>query len=285
MLKPLFISVSFGIAATSALAAHTQARLVLANETVLPGDTALAGIELHMDPQWHTFWKNPGASGLATSVKWDLSWTVTAGDIQWPVPEKFPLNDHATYGYTNDVVLLVPLKVAYGVPQGSLDLKATVFWLECNQEAVPGSTEVHADLSIGRQTRSTAEAEMLRSWQANLPQSGAALSARAWWDGAAMTNLRPLILEWNSPRAESDADFFPYTSQGFELQGAMERLPSSPGKIRLRKRVKKFIGDWPRQISGLLIEKTARKRFGFEVTLPILEGSDSGQPAGAGSRE
>jgi DsbC/DsbD-like thiol-disulfide interchange protein len=271
LLKNLFISICFGIAASSGFAGHTQVGLILANEMVVPGDTVLAGIELHMDPQWHTFWKNAGRSGIPTSIKWDLSWTVTAGDIQWPVPEKFSTNDLTTYGYKNDVILLVPLKVAYGVPQGPLDLKATVSWLEFKEQGIADSAEVHATLSIGRENRPSANAKLLHSWQAKLPQSGAALSAHAWWEGVSTSGVRQVILEWISPRAASAADFFPYESQSFEVQGATERIPAEDGKIRLRKQIKKFNGDWPGQVSGLLIEKTAEKQRGFEVTLPILE--------------
>ncbi len=271
MLKNLFISIGFVIAASSASASHTETRLILANEMVLPGDTVLAGIELHMDPQWRTFWKNAGASGIPTSIQWDQSWTVTAGDIQWPVPEKFLTNALATYGYKNDVVLLVPVKIAHGVPQGPIDLKATVSWLEFKGQGIPGSAEVHATLSIGRQNRPSADAEMLLSARAKLPQSGETLSARAWWDGASTSDVRRVILEWISPRAAGEADFCPYASQSFEVQGATERIPSEDGKIRLRKRIKKFNGDWPEQMSGLLIEQTSEKRQGFEVTLPILE--------------
>lgn len=237
----------------------------------------LAGIELHMDPQWHTFWKNAGTSGVAPSIKWDQSWSVSAGDIQWPVPEKLTTTNLTSYVYRNDVILLVPVKIAYGVPRGSLDVKATVSWQEFKEQPTPGSAEVHATLSIGRENRPSAEAELLRSWKAKLPQSGAAVSARARWDGVAKSDMRSLILEWDSSRSTTRADFFPYESVNFEVQGATERIPADAGKIRLRKQVKKFQGDWPGQVSGLLIEKTAKEQFAFEVTLPILEAPESGK--------
>jgi thiol:disulfide interchange protein DsbD len=271
LLKSLFLPICFGVAALSASAGHTQARLVLANEMAGPGETVLAGVRFHMDPQWYTFWKNPGDSGVATSMKWDSSWTVSAGDIQWPVPEKLTINGHTNYGYRDDVILLVPVKIAYGVPRGSLDLKATVFWQECKDEPAPGSAEVHATLSVGRENRPSTDAQLLNSWQKKLPQSGATLSARAWWEGAGTSDVRKLILEWNSSRDSSHADFFPYGGYGFEVNGATERIPASTGNIRIRKQVKSFNAEWPSQISGLLIEETSGKRLGFDVTLSILK--------------
>ena len=131
----------FCLAGLSASAAHTQARLVLAAETARPGDTVLAGVQLRMDPRWHTYWRNPGASGMATKIEWQLPAGVTAGAIQWPVPEKLPDEDLTTYIYTNEVVLLVPLKLAADLRPGPLELKAEVSWLECDVQCVPGETE------------------------------------------------------------------------------------------------------------------------------------------------
>jgi len=54
---------------SSASAANTQARLILGQETARPGETVLAGIHLHMNPGWHTYWKNSGQSGLPTTVE------------------------------------------------------------------------------------------------------------------------------------------------------------------------------------------------------------------------
>ena len=48
----LIVVALFSLAAASVEAAHTQARLVLSVEMARPGDTVLAGIQLHMDPQW-----------------------------------------------------------------------------------------------------------------------------------------------------------------------------------------------------------------------------------------
>jgi DsbC/DsbD-like thiol-disulfide interchange protein len=60
----------FCLAGVSASAAHTQARLVLSAETARPGDTVLAGVQLRMDPRWHTYWRNPGASGMETKIEY-----------------------------------------------------------------------------------------------------------------------------------------------------------------------------------------------------------------------
>jgi len=259
----------FCLAGLSAEAAHTEARLILAAETARPGDTVLAGVQLRMDPRWHTYWRNPGASGMATKVEWQLPAGVKAGTIQWPVPEKLPDEDLTTYIYTNEAVLLVPLKLAGDLGPGPLDLKASVSWLECDLQCVPGQAEVHASLNIGSEIKASKDADYLHTWQTKAPKNGEALSARAWWEGAGIGKSRYLLLEWNSAAAVSEADFFPDASEDFEVQPATGRVPAAPGKFRLRKEVKKLAGDWPRQISGVLIQQSGPARLAYEVNLPI----------------
>ena len=95
----------------SLAAHHTQVKLILSADTAKPGDTILAGVDLKMEPGWHTYWKNPGAAGMATQIKWQLPPGISAGEIQWPLPEKFPPAEVTTYGYENEVMLLVPLTI------------------------------------------------------------------------------------------------------------------------------------------------------------------------------
>jgi len=247
--------------------------LLLSEAVAHPGDTVLAGVRLQMDPQWHTYWRNSGASGIPTAIQWDLPPGITAGEIQWPVPEKLPPDDLTTYIYETDVLLLVPLKLAPGMTPGAYELKATVSWLECKEQCVPGKAQATATLEVGAETKSSSNLELIQRWQKHLPLPGDGLGAVAWWEAPAKGDLRPLLLQWNSGKALSAADFFPLASDAFEVQGATERLPADAGQVRLRKMVKKFSGDWPREISGLLVQKDGDAGTGYDVSIAI---SDAG---------
>src|SRR5262249_44866219 len=158
----------------------------------------LAGVRLQMDPRWHTYWRNPGAAGTPTKIEWKLPKGVTAGAIQWPIPEKLPDEDLTTYIYTNETVLIVPLKLAADLPAGALELKARVTWLECEVQCVPGKADLAATLNIGSETKPSSDAALIETWQKSLPKSGADIAAHAWWEKAESTNSRPLLLEWNT---------------------------------------------------------------------------------------
>jgi len=254
------------LAALTAQAAHTQVRLLLSADTARPGDTILAGVDLKMEPAWHTYWKNPGAAGIATKIQWQLPPGITAGDIQWPLPEKLPPAEVTTYGYNDEVVLLVPLKLATNLPAGPLDLKADVSWLECKEACIPGKATVETTLNIGSKTKSSTDATLIESWQNKTPKSAANLNAYAWWHDSTNVDSRSLTIQIKLPKPDK-ADFFSDASDNFEIQPATKFIfDEYSNSILLDKSVKKFSGDWPKEISGVIAMTNGT---GIEVKLPI----------------
>ena len=63
------------------------------------GKTVQLGLLLAHQPQWHTYWKNPGDSGLPTRLTWTLPAGVSVSEIQWPTPGKLPLGPLMNFGY------------------------------------------------------------------------------------------------------------------------------------------------------------------------------------------
>ena len=88
----LFLSLAAAVLGTSAGALQfnsaTRASLELDVSSARPGDTVTAGLRMQMEEGWHTYWVNPG-TGLPTEIEWKLPEGVTAGEIQWPTPEKY----------------------------------------------------------------------------------------------------------------------------------------------------------------------------------------------------
>ena len=272
-------AICFCLAALTANAAHTQARLILSADTARPGDTIWAGVDMKMEPGWHTYWKNPGEAGMATKIEWQLPPGVTAGEIQWPLPEKLPPAEVTTYGYDNEVVLIVPLKLAAGLKPGPLDLKAKVSWLECKESCLPGSGDVETTLNVGSETKTSGDQQRILSWQHRVPirtsLSSFELHFNAWWEKSANGDTRPLIIETPAIKDSFDAsqlvDFLPDASDQFEVEGATENVPAGANEIRLRKQVQKFAGDWPKEISGVIVIEGNGRRKGIELKLPVVD--------------
>ena len=273
-LWPVFF---LGLAGNLAQAAHTQVQLLLSADTVRPGDTIWVGVDLKMDPDWHTYWKNPGEAGMATEIKWQLPPGVTAGGTEWPLPEKLPPAEVTTYGYNHEVVLLVPLKLGAGLKPGPLDLKANVTWLECKTECVPGSANVEATLNVGNETRISTEAATIDLWKNKTPQSATNLFAFARWKGSTNDDPRSLTIQIKLPKPDN-ADFFPDSSDNFEIQAATKFIfDEYSNSILLDKPVKKFSSNWPKEISGVIVMETGGLRTGFKVKLPVSDNPPAGE--------
>ena len=258
-------------------AAHTQATLLLSAETARPGDRIWAGVQLKMEPGWHTYWKNPGEAGQATEIKWQLPQGVMAGDVQWPLPEKIPPADVTTYGYEKEVVLLVPLTLNASLPVGELKVAADVSWLECKESCLPGSETVAATLIVSSESKTSSHTRLLEEWLAKVPSLAPYFPAQAWWEPVNNDGLRPLHLQW--PSRTAAADFFPNLSEDFEIGGATEILSSTNGVVHIRKLVRKFSGEWPSEVSGVFASgNSGVQAMAVIGNTPPAAGSKTHQP-------
>jgi thiol:disulfide interchange protein DsbD len=95
------------------------------------------GLQLTHTPDWHTYWKNSGDSGLPTELEWTLPPGVSAGAIEWPTPRKFPLGPLANYGYSGTVLLPVPLTIDPTFKGEAIEIKLYAAWLACRKECIP----------------------------------------------------------------------------------------------------------------------------------------------------
>lgn len=270
-------------AAATHAASATSARLILPVESVKPGETFTAGVELQMKPGWHTYWRNGGDSGAPTTIDWSLPEGLKAGEIRWPTPETYEDLGLVTFVHHGTVTLLVPFEVAADAKPGPKTLSAKVKWLECEKQCVPGSGTIQGQLTVGDTSKAAPGAAQLRAAEEKIPKPAPAGTASAIWDGPATGDERALLLRWRNPPAQGTPDFFPYGGDGFEVVTATERLPGDGNEILLRKKVRKFEGDWPRQLGGLLVTVNAQRQplsaAEVQVDLQTAGAAGTGAPA------
>src|SRR5476649_2712797 len=112
---------------------------------VRPSSTVWIAIRQMIDPTWHTYWRNPGDTGLATSITWELPSGVTAGQPQWPVPERFTTGPIVNFGYRDEATTLVPLHINRDAHVGDFS-RVKLFLLECQQMCIPENVSLDLDL-------------------------------------------------------------------------------------------------------------------------------------------
>lgn len=119
--------------------------MAYAPQGVESGKTVWVGLQLTHQPEWHTYWKNSGDSGLPTVLEWTLPAGVLAGDIAWPLPKKLALGKLINYGYDGTVLLPVPLTISPdfkpSLLNSDLTVKLKASWLVCRLECIPQEGE------------------------------------------------------------------------------------------------------------------------------------------------
>ncbi|MBL3676968.1 MAG: peptide-methionine (R)-S-oxide reductase MsrB [Alphaproteobacteria bacterium] len=105
-------------------------------------------VEQDIAPGWHTYYRNPGDSGIATTVDWDLSEGFSVGEIRWPEPQRFEQAGLVTFGYEGRVALEQDLVAPAGWEGGSVALTARIEALACKEICVPVTQTAQLTLDV-----------------------------------------------------------------------------------------------------------------------------------------
>ena len=146
--------------------AQADTRLQLIGAKTLSGKSLLAGVEMTMDPGWHTYWRHPGDSGIAPSFDWSKSENVTDVELLWPAPLRFDQPDDLTVGYKDHVVW--PVLVRPTDPAMPVTLRLSMHYGVCSDICVPGEADLHLTLP----NEATEEGgELIRQYLARVPSA------------------------------------------------------------------------------------------------------------------
>ena len=216
--------------------------LAHAPQGIQPGQTFWLGLQLDHEPHWHTYWRNPGDSGLATQLSWTLPDGLKAGDIIWPTPKKIAIGSLTNYGFEGSQLLVVPIQVSqdFKAPEG-LDVILQAQWLVCRQECIPqdgrfrlrlatnGATALQAPLfESALRLQARALAPLLGQTEARVSQQGQRLQLHvsglpADWQGRNL-NWFPITPEIVSNSGQEGRDW----TQSWKGGVWTAELPVSP---------------------------------------------------------
>jgi len=162
---------------------QVRAELVAhAPEGVAPGKPLWLGLKIEHAPHWHTYWKNPGDSGLPTTLQWTLPAGVTAGDIAWPTPGRLPIGPLMNFGYEGTLLLPVAVTVPADFKGNTLDLTLRADWLVCKDVCIPEGGDFA--LKLPAQAATAGHAALFAAARAAMPQPVPGAQATATVEGA-----------------------------------------------------------------------------------------------------
>lgn len=127
---------------------HLRSRVVAAETAAQPGSTLDIGLLFEHDEHWHTYWINPGDSGLKTEIELTLPKGVSASGIQWPAPHRFLLGELVNFGYDGRTLLPVQLTIPADYSATTLPIAVSARWLICEHECIPGKADYQFELPV-----------------------------------------------------------------------------------------------------------------------------------------
>lgn len=238
---------SFCAHAAAADSDHVEAALVAEHSAFTPGENWVA-LQLKPDSGWHTYWQNPGDSGLPTRLDWTLPAGVTAGAIRWPYPRRFALGGLAIYGYGGETLHLVPINVPANWPLDKpLTLQAQAHWLVCSDVCIPGKANLELTLPV------TAHAAADSQWAAAFVEARSELPTAAPWSPQFSTGPHDFSMSIADAGFSDDAqfEFFPLASD-LVNHAAPQRVALDRGVLRISQALSAYFVSAPKQIDGVL---------------------------------
>jgi DsbC/DsbD-like thiol-disulfide interchange protein len=279
----LLVSVAFATWGTSAGAGgHVTATLLSEQASVKPGGPFTVGLEMTMRPGWHTYWRNPGDSGLPLKITWKLPEGFTAGPIEWPAPERIPSEALMSYGYEGVVLLPVEITPPARLAADSVTVGGTFEWLECAEVCVPGSASLHLSLPVLEERPGPGSAAPLfAAARARIP------APPTGWALDAETGPRAVSLRFRPPSGPSVRSAYLFVDQplvvdyaapqGFERTESGYRVTATPAPNAQ---------EPPSRLTGVLVlegRPGPRSRTAVQVDVPVSRGDPAPAPPPAPS--
>ena len=131
--------------------ANTTAELVADMAAIAPGQPFQVALKLTPREHWHTYWRNPGDSGLATTLEWALPEGFKPGAIEWPAPKALPFGPLTNYGYDHEHWLLVSMTPPGNLAEGPVTLKVRADWLVCEEICIPEGADLELPLVVAKE--------------------------------------------------------------------------------------------------------------------------------------
>ena len=254
------------------------------------------GVDMDIREGWHVYWRNPGDSGLPTTIRWDEHGFLTPGKIHWPRPARFDEDGITTYGYSDRVVLLVPVSVSpekHNASERSTEsnaadndreyaLSAHINWLVCKDICLPESTQLTLDVDDngGFSGYSETAAGIIAESQKLVPESVSGWQAEAELESGRFT----ITLVPGSEKAlfpDSDDIYFYPHEQGIIEHTAPQIVAAYGDRMKLEVEASRYLRTTPGTITGVLSSGKSGKSWvqdrsipAIEITMPVISGAD-----------
>ena len=244
--------------------------LAYAPRGLAAGEPAWLGLAIKHQPHWHSYWKNPGDSGMATTLRWALPAGVTVGEIEWPTPQRLALGPLVNHGYEGELLLPVALTLAPGFRETTLQVQLHAEWLVCKDVCIAQSGDFALSIPVGAlRPVHLKHAPVFARARAAMPQAIAGASAVARVDASALAiSVTGLPQGWRGRAVE----FFAEDAGVFDHAAAIEQRWAG-SQLALRVPLSAQRSESPPTLGAVLVAAAAqRDRAGVALSIRLQGG-------------
>jgi DsbC/DsbD-like thiol-disulfide interchange protein len=126
------------------------------------GNLLQAGVFVEMEPEWKTYWRVPGDTGIPPQFDWAGSINSDTFEVGYPVPSRFNDAGGESIGYHDQVVF--PISVRPKKAEEVVHLQLSLFFAVCKEICIPAKAK--ADLLLN----SSITNPLLTDWQQRVPR-------------------------------------------------------------------------------------------------------------------
>lgn len=246
-------------------ASHVKVELVSEQTTIQPGGAVTVGLYFKMQKGWHVYWENPGDSGQSPTLQWSLPEGFTVGEMQWPTPKKIALPSLADYGYTQEVLLMVPLQAPANLKPGHMvRLSATAHWLVCSEICIPGSSQMNLRLTVSKKApKKSRNAFLFQKARKQIPQT-----MPEDWKVDGSLGAKEIRLSFATGEKYTKALFIPLRSNQVE-NAKPQKFDSSSAAFQLILKRSDQLLENIKTLEGVLVVGDKKSEKSYQIAVPL----------------
>lgn len=214
--------------------------------------------KLNIKEKWHTYWRNPGDSGLPTDIRIETKDKVNVSDVIFcGIPEKLSFDDLANYGFSNNQFLLVTIKPN---ETKEINLKAKISWLVCQEECIPQDTTISLKIPYENNAKINQQNDnLIQKFISELPKSQNLKNQRA-------KHSKNEVVLYFDEILSPNIQFFAYEG-GIFVHGSEQKVILDKSSTQIRLQLDEFRIEDPEKLEGILVFDNKA----IEISVPILK--------------
>ena len=231
-----------------------KARIISNSYSAEKDSVIQIGVLIELAKDWHIYWKNPGDTGIPTSIDWNVPKDFQLLNKQWPIPKAFEFDGLVSYGYEDRVLFISDIILPKNDNSHIINISVKIKSLLCKDICIPFDTTVNFTIDV-RKDYSTDETVK------NLfEQTKKTLPTRADSKGlSAKINSEQISLRIDKSSDyylnNSSMNFIPYENGLFKNTLSQNKVQDKE-YIEILLEADPFRTEDPKELYGLLVSKS-----------------------------